>query len=449
MKIAILISGHLRNYETCYYNLKLNLLDLLHEYDIDIFFHTWDTLNYNIEDKINKEEVKKIIELFNPKKYEFEDDLKFRNEIILNKNFYNLNLIKYSYNNDPIEFVKSQINSFYGRYKTNVLKQEYENENNIKYDFVISKRFDACFLDPVSTDYFYKSNNTIICPIGHTLMRVHNDKKYITSFNKECMILTNSFSNFLLNFYTKINDICDTIYNYTIDDTIDINDPFIYLKSVEICIDKFFYFYVKKNNINLNPFLNIALLRIDSNKLIFFQYPCDKFYHIIKDDEKKSKFNLIENYNILDGGELNMQNVNLKETIIDKYNIICFYGYEYINHIKNLCLKFQFKKLDNTSSGISFWVKKICSIYKKFQLSFYMSNTNNDNNKNINKVKVYNGYKWIYLNSYVTNTLQKYTLIDNFNTEIINSNGVFRIGIDNYDIETTFLIYNIKFISIE
>lgn len=233
---------------------------------------------------------------------------------------------------------------------------------------------------------------------------------------------------------------------YTIDDTIDINDPFIYLKSVEICIDKFFYFYVKKNNINLNPFLNIALLRIDSNKLIFFQYPCDKFYHIIKDDEKKSKFNLIENYNILDGGELNMQNVNLKETIIDKYNIICFYGYEYINHIKNLCLKFQFKKLDNTSSGISFWVKKICSIYKKFQLSFYMSNTNN--NKNINKVKVYNGYKWIYLNSYVTNTLQKYTLIDNFNTEI-NSNGVFRIGIDNYDLETTFLIYNIKFISIE
>jgi len=449
MKIAILISGHLRNYETCYYNLKLNLLDLLQEYEIDIFFHTWDTVNYTIKDKINKEEVKKIIELFNPKKCEFEDDLTFRNKIILNDKFNNLNLLKYCYNNNEIEFIKSQVNSFYGRYKTNLLKQEYESENNITYDFVISTRFDVCFLDPISRDYFYNSNNSILCPIGHNLMCTYNGKKFVSSFNKECMILTNFNSNLILNFYTKINEICDTIYNFINDDTIDINDPFIYLKGVDICIDKFFYFYVKKNNINLNPFLNIALIRFDSNKVIFFQHPCDKFYHIIKDDEKKSNFNLIENYNILDGGELNMQNVSLKDTIIDKYNIICFYGYEYINHIKNLCLKFQFKKIDNISSGISFWVKKICSIYKKFQLSFYMSKINNDNNQNINRVKVYNGYKWIYLNSYLTNTLQKYTLIDNFNTEIINTNGVFRIGIDNYDLATTFLIYNIKFITIE
>lgn len=447
-RIAILISGHLRNYETCYYNLKKNLLDLLQKDDIDIFFHTWDTINYDLDDKINNEEKENILKLFNPKKYLFEDDLKFRDKIIFNNKFYNLNLLKYCYNGDSIELIKSQINQYYGRYKTNLLKEEYECQTNITYDYVISTRFDVCFLDPVSTDYFYKSNNTILCPIGHNLMCVHNDKKYITSFNKECMILTNSNSKFLLNFYTKINDICDTIYNYIIDDTIDINDPFIYLKSVDICIDKFFYFYVQKNNIHLNPILNIALLRLN-NKLIFFQYPCTKFYHIIKDDEIKSNFNLIEKYNIIDGNEMNTQNINLKETIIDKYNIICTYGYEYINHIKNLCLKFQFKKLDNTSSGISFWVKKICSVYKKFQLSFYISKINSSSNTNTFKVKIYNGYKWIILNSPVTDILQKYTVVDYFNTEIINTNGVFRIGIDNYDLVTEFLIYNIKYIAIK
>ena len=64
-------------------------------------------------------------------------------------------------------------------------------------------------------------------------------------------------------------------------------------------------------------------------------------------------------------------------------------------------------------------------------------------------MKVYNGYKWIYLEPHIKNTLEEYILVENFNTEIINSNGVFRIGIDNYDLETTFLIYNIKFISIK
>jgi hypothetical protein len=450
MKIAILISGHLRNYEKCYYNLKINLLDLLQEHDIDIFFHTWNTINYTIKDEISEEEKKKIIKLFNPKKYEFEDDLKTRDKIILNKNFNNLNLLKYCYNSNSIELIKSQINQYYGRYKANLLKKEYERETNITYDFVVSTRFDVCFLDPISADYFYNSKNTILCPVGHNLMCTYNNKKFVSCFNKECMILTNLNSNILLNFYTKINDICDTIYNFINDNTIDINDPFIYLKSVDICIDKFFYFYVKKNNLNINPFLNIALLRLDSNKLIFFQYPCEKYYHIIKYDKKDRVYNLIENYNISDGGEMNMQNINFKETIIDKYNINCFYGYEYINHIKQICLKFKFKKLNNTSSGISFWVKKICSKYKKFELSFYMSKVNNNNikNKKKMKVKIYNGYKWIYLNSYITNTLQRYTLIDNFNTEIINTNGVFRIGIDNYDLETTFLIYNIKFISV-
>ena len=45
MRVAILISGHLRDYETCYYNLKVNLLDHLVGHNVDEFFHASDTIN--------------------------------------------------------------------------------------------------------------------------------------------------------------------------------------------------------------------------------------------------------------------------------------------------------------------------------------------------------------------------------------------------------------------
>ena len=44
MKIAILISGHLRRFEEIIDNFKENLIDpLTTKYDYDIYIHTWDT----------------------------------------------------------------------------------------------------------------------------------------------------------------------------------------------------------------------------------------------------------------------------------------------------------------------------------------------------------------------------------------------------------------------
>ena len=87
MKIALCLSGHVRNIETTYESLKQHLLSL---YDVDIFIDSWDTLGWRVEGQVNKEfkgfdyftpkiNQEKIINLLKPKKYRFNNFSDYEN----------------------------------------------------------------------------------------------------------------------------------------------------------------------------------------------------------------------------------------------------------------------------------------------------------------------------------------------------------------------------------
>lgn len=169
MKIALCFSGHPRTFEECFSNIKSNIID---KYDCDIFISTYKTTS---------EVEKKMIELYNPKKFFFnnEEDILDLVEKNNNKNikflknyvFDNSNLDDSYYNRlfsieeiflyDKIncndftldhKIHKAALCQFYGIYHVSKLCLDYINENQIKYDYIMRLRLDS----KVSGDFHIK-----------------------------------------------------------------------------------------------------------------------------------------------------------------------------------------------------------------------------------------------------------------------------------------------------
>lgn len=123
-----------------------NNYDILYKYhdNIDFFIHTWCT-NCN-KCGNNCEIVKEIIELYKPKKFICEKQIIFHSKL------------KEKYDKLEIELFKRK-SMFYSKYKSILLKEEYEKENNFTYDFILHTRFDTMFLSKIN---FKKLNNNLI-----------------------------------------------------------------------------------------------------------------------------------------------------------------------------------------------------------------------------------------------------------------------------------------------
>jgi hypothetical protein len=117
MKIALCFSGQPRSFEKGYDYYKKNLLD---NYDVDIFIHSWNT-EYN----------EKIIDLYKPKDYLFENKLE--------GNFDSLYTNTPDIENFPPRFTVSML---YSMYKSCQLKINYEMKQKFIYDWVIKSRTD-------------------------------------------------------------------------------------------------------------------------------------------------------------------------------------------------------------------------------------------------------------------------------------------------------------------
>ena len=160
-KIAILISGHIRN------NHIKNSLNLLKDYDFDIFIHTWDNLGFkgnetNLNDLTNIKLIEDTIsEMPNVKKFEIENNKKFI-EDLKNED------VKYFNYSSPEKFIKSQLYSISKSYK---IFEDFYKLNNEKYDVVIRARFDVEFTQFIIDDEL-----------------LHNIKNYdiIYTPNKDC-----------------------------------------------------------------------------------------------------------------------------------------------------------------------------------------------------------------------------------------------------------------------
>lgn len=131
MKIALCFSGQPRGLQTAFEYYKRNLLDV---YDVDVFCHTWNTDLNN-----------KIIELYKPKKYSFEDTLFTTEE---DRKYINTpNPDKW-----PPRFTLSALYS---------VKQSFNmcESQNIEYDWVIKTRYDYALNITIP---FSEMNNSVL-----------------------------------------------------------------------------------------------------------------------------------------------------------------------------------------------------------------------------------------------------------------------------------------------
>lgn len=118
MKIAICFSGQPRGLEAAYEYYRKNLFD---RYDVDVFCHSWNSVKND-----------KILELYKPKSYKFED-------YVFDESFDS----KYTNTPDAKKYPpRFTLSSFYSINESSILKNEYETKNNFVYNWVIRSRYD-------------------------------------------------------------------------------------------------------------------------------------------------------------------------------------------------------------------------------------------------------------------------------------------------------------------
>ena len=139
-KIALCLSGKIGNTKgkSGYFESDPRILNVGHEHykkhiidknEVDLFIHCWDT---NLKDN--------IIEKYNPKKYIIEKQIKFKIP---------------SYVMGEKKRCQNHYSRWYSNKIVNKLRREYEIENNFKYEFVMTSRFDLAF----ETDIIFNNYN--------------------------------------------------------------------------------------------------------------------------------------------------------------------------------------------------------------------------------------------------------------------------------------------------
>jgi hypothetical protein len=169
MKVALIFSGQFREAKHCYKGFKENILDI---YNPDVFISTWSNSsninpagwfgNYQKDDCT----VSEIMEMYNPKSIELE---KFDDE-----NYQPFKKMADKLDSKINHETKTvNVNSmWYKRYRANLLRKQFEELNNFKYDVVISSRFDLEILEPLS---FELKGNELLIPIGFDWCNGLND----------------------------------------------------------------------------------------------------------------------------------------------------------------------------------------------------------------------------------------------------------------------------------
>jgi hypothetical protein len=159
MKVALCLSGEFRFFENDY--IKKGMGNFLSVLEPDLFISTWShigkSMNHQITNKTENKDNQDFIENYiytnfkNIKKFELESFDFWLSSLGKNKK----KII------DDITLDYRTINSLPQLYKIekcNLLKKEFELENNFKYDVVIRSRFDNLFVDELDLSFVGKSN---------------------------------------------------------------------------------------------------------------------------------------------------------------------------------------------------------------------------------------------------------------------------------------------------
>ena len=160
MKVAILLSGHIRTWESC----KSNFLIHFNKFgDVpDVFIHTYrqKVNSYNGDDgkqtDLNDDEVKDLFKELNVKKIVIENDNVHMDEFMKNYSIYSNGILLPVYG----QGMKLML--------CNKLRKEYEQENNFKYDVIVRTRFDILINSELDYSLALKNPSTIYNCYGGT-----------------------------------------------------------------------------------------------------------------------------------------------------------------------------------------------------------------------------------------------------------------------------------------
>jgi hypothetical protein len=150
-KLAVLLYGivgsksgrnrtdNLIDYELCY---KLINRNILSQYDCDVFMHSW-----------SKKQEKDLVKLYKPVKHLFQKQEHFGYAALGAKK-------KEILRQNPYEHEATIVSRYNSFERANNLKKEYEIQNNCRYEWVITIRYDTIVLSklnlsPLNPEYFY------------------------------------------------------------------------------------------------------------------------------------------------------------------------------------------------------------------------------------------------------------------------------------------------------
>jgi hypothetical protein len=172
MKVALLLAGHPRTYEQTFLSFQQNILNIYP--NLDIFIWCWDELGYwtpnnpdgsvpeygvyNKSGYVNKD---KLLDMYKPKKYCIQSpkDHKEKIESLVDT------IVEKRY---PHVRPFNNMSCWYSLYNADLLRRQYEEENNFKYDVVIRWRFDIIIERPlVISDRFTIPTDIWGDPVPH------------------------------------------------------------------------------------------------------------------------------------------------------------------------------------------------------------------------------------------------------------------------------------------
>ena len=152
MRTALCISGHLRTFDRTFLSLYKNIIK---PNNCDVFIHTWETLGYTgpvdgtAQAYDTERRKENILSMYQPKKI-----------VIENSNgFQQFRQMGEGYNDRYMKVHPGYMFAmFYSLWQANLLKTQYENENNFVYDCVIRCRPDLMFETGIDIKRFVVSN---------------------------------------------------------------------------------------------------------------------------------------------------------------------------------------------------------------------------------------------------------------------------------------------------
>lgn len=193
MKIALCISGSLRNFKDTYYSFKEYLLK---HHNVDVFF-------YGLENKENKEKNKiDLYNLYAPKLCVVNNN-KWYEQLNISKKYYFSNVANSMY-------------AFFNIYKCNELKKEYEIKNNFVYDLVLRCRTDYFWFRSLTDQELNLAKSNVLTPEEWSFKGVNSFARsdVFAIGNSKLMDQYSSMFNFIEEYTKKIQYHPESICGY-------------------------------------------------------------------------------------------------------------------------------------------------------------------------------------------------------------------------------------------